>query len=54
MYDWMNIKFSNKRHKTTKVYLTSRLAAVVINDKRCQSCRNHICWLDSVPQTQLK
>ena len=35
MYDWMNIKFVNKRSKTTKEY-PSWLAAVVINDKRCQ------------------
>ena len=36
MYDWMNVKFVNKRNNTKKVY-PSRLAAVVINDKRCQS-----------------
>ena len=36
MYDWMNVKFVNKMNKTTKVY-PSWLAAVVINDKRCQS-----------------
>jgi hypothetical protein len=36
MYDWMKAKFLNTRNKTTKVY-PSRLAAVVINDKRCQS-----------------
>jgi hypothetical protein len=52
MYDWMKVKFQNKRYKTTKVY-SSRLAAVVIKDKRRQSWQESYLLVYSLPQNVL-